>query len=311
MLITPRPGTDRDNLLQALIHVHAEVVNARGASGNLIDYHRAYVKWADNAVYALRSSISAADLDRLVLTRRYWMIQPLTTDQLVQGTMQPVINTELAERTDALQAAIDALRHQITRWSRPGLFAVADTSVFIEHPNKIGDMDLRPHLGIREERVHLLLPIIVLDELDSLKRSKDEHERWRARHTLSVIDARLANPAEPGELRAEDFTPLREGGIPQGQITMEIVFDAPGHSRLPIADDEIIDAALRIQSLAGRRVKLITYDTSQSTRARAAGLDVVKIAQDPGPEPEHRRDRKNGQRKADQHRPGRPDSAAR
>lgn len=77
-------------------------------------------------------------------TRRYGMIQPLTRDQPVEGTMQPVINTEFAERADTLQAAIDALRHQITLWSRPGLFAVADTSVFIEHPDKIGDMDLRP-----------------------------------------------------------------------------------------------------------------------------------------------------------------------
>ncbi|YCK38062.1 hypothetical protein ACNF49_29625 [Actinomadura sp. ATCC 39365] len=52
MLMTPRLGTDRDNLPQALLHVHAEVVNARGTSGNLIETTWAYAKWADNAVYA-------------------------------------------------------------------------------------------------------------------------------------------------------------------------------------------------------------------------------------------------------------------
>ncbi|GAA0420746.1 hypothetical protein Acor_84340 [Acrocarpospora corrugata] len=57
-----------------------------------------------------------------------------------------------------------------------------------------------------------------------------------------------------------------------------------------------------VQALAGRRVKLITYDTSQSMRARAAGLDVVKIRQDPGPEPDpdQRPGRRNGQPKPEQ-----------
>lgn len=56
-----------------------------------------------------------------------------------------------------------------------------------------------------------------------------------------------------------------------------MVFDAPGHVRLPINDDEIIDKALVIQPLAGREVTLLTYDTGQSTRARSAGLRVHKL----------------------------------
>ncbi|GAB3161006.1 PIN domain-containing protein [Microbispora hainanensis] len=301
MLITPRPGVDRDTLVEALTSVLTGAINARGAGGDVILQHDTYLRWVDDAVYTLRGRISSADLDRLILTRRYWMLQPLTTAHLVQGTMQRVINAELSERVSDLEAAVKALKHQIARWSRDGVFVVPDTSMFIQHPDKIADMDLRRHLGIRQEPVHLLLPIIVIDELDSLKKSKSEHERWRARHTLQVLDDRLRNPSEPGELRPEDYTPLNNGGIPRGQVTVEIVFDSPGHTRLPIPDDEIVDAALRIEPLAGRRVMLITYDTSQSMRARAAGLSVVKIAQDPGPEPdpEQRPGRKNGQPKAE------------
>jgi hypothetical protein len=66
-----------------------------------------------------------------------------------------------------------------------------------------------------------------------------------------------------------------------------MVLDPPGHVRLPIPDDEIIDRAVAIQSLAARDVRLLTCDTGQHTRGRAAGLQVTKIpAKDPGPEPD-------------------------
>lgn len=58
-------------------------------------------------------------------------------------------------------------------------------------------------------------------------------------------------------------------------FTIEIVFDPPGHVRLPI--NEIIDRILAIQPLADRPVMLVTYDTGQSTRARATGVDVKKL----------------------------------
>ncbi|MGI5290484.1 PIN domain-containing protein [Nonomuraea polychroma] len=155
-----------------------------------------------------------------------------------------MISTELDERVIALDAAVTALRAQITRWCRPGRFAVPDTSLFIEHLDRIESMDLRPLLGIRDEPVHLLLPIVVIDELDNLKQANGTHERWRARQALRIIDERLTNPLEPAELQPEDYTLLDNGGIPRGQVTMEMVFDPPGHVRLPIADDEIVGCAL-------------------------------------------------------------------
>lgn len=73
----------------------------------------------------------------------------------------------------------------------------------------------------------------------------------------------------------------------RGEVNLEIVLDQPGHVRLPIADDEIIDRAVAIQALAARDVRLLTCDTGQHTRGRAAGLTVTKVAaKDPGPEPD-------------------------
>ncbi len=55
--------------------------------------------------------------------------------------------------------------------------------------------------------------------------------------------------------------------------------------RLPINDDEIVDRALAIKPLAGRQVRVLTYDTGQSTRARLAGLQDIKLRKELGEEP--------------------------
>ncbi|WP_406290558.1 hypothetical protein [Embleya sp. NBC_00896] len=80
-------------------------------------------------------------------------------------------------------------------------------------------------------------------------------------------------------------------------MSVEIVLDPPGHIRLPIVDDEIIDRTVAIQSLAARDVRLLTCDTGQHTRGRAAGLAVTKIpAKDPGPGPDPTAQTGNGTR---------------
>src|SRR6185437_17047943 len=71
----------------------------------------------------------------------------------------------------------------------------------------------------------------------------------------------------------------------RGEVTLELLYDPPGHIRLAINDDEIIDRAVAIQPLANRDVTLITYDTGQSTRARKAGLKAVKLTKGIGDVP--------------------------
>ncbi len=72
MLITPRPGANRQNLLQALRQVHTAVSNLRGggapdAQGRLVGY----LEWAIATVQQLSNQISAADPDQPVLPRSY------------------------------------------------------------------------------------------------------------------------------------------------------------------------------------------------------------------------------------------------
>jgi predicted ribonuclease YlaK len=68
------------------------------------------------------------------------------------------------------------------------------------------------------------VPIIIVDELDSLKKSKDTQVRWRARHTLAVLDHVFAGSTGPAHLAPQDFSALGSGGIPRGEVTIELVF---------------------------------------------------------------------------------------
>jgi predicted ribonuclease YlaK len=146
------------------------------------------------------------------------------------------------------------------------------------------DVEFWPLIDDWQLDVTVLVPIVIVDELDRLKESKDKRVRWRAGYTLAVLDRLLADGAGRARLRPGDGMPGPDG-LTGGEVTIELIFDPPGHVRLPGNDDEIIDRALAIEPLADRKVTLLTYDTGQSTRARSAGLQVVKLSQDIGGEP--------------------------
>jgi hypothetical protein len=250
-----------------------------GGTGSAYQWLLAYLNWTVNAAGALGGQVSEADLARLVLTKRY--------EQLLSGVgtlagsdTVPVVNLlvalELRERVAAFDQAIAALREIIDRWSSTDLCVVADSSLYIHHPVKLKDVDLAEVVGFERGYVRLLVPMMVIDELDGLKESKNSQVRWRAAHTLGVLDELFRDSSPSAKL---------------GANRVEILFDPPGHSRLPIEDDEIVDRAVAAQALAyqptiGRKLVLLTYDTGQASRGRRAGLDVRKLVQPPETETE-------------------------
>ena len=128
MLVTPRPGVNRDNLLKTLQSVHNEVVNLRGGGGpNAHQRLLAYLEWTSNAVRMLGNQISRDDLDGLVLTDRYRLllsgVGTMTSTELeVQRVVNGLVSLELDERIAAFDAAIKTIQSQIKRWSGYGDF---------------------------------------------------------------------------------------------------------------------------------------------------------------------------------------------
>ncbi|MFF3656334.1 hypothetical protein [Streptomyces olivochromogenes] len=167
----------------------------------------------------------------------------------------------------------------MTRWDGPEWFVVADSSFHIQNSDKLQDADLHQVLGLPSgEHLRLLSPITVVDELDGLKEAGKHRPRWRAGHTLGLLDGTL-NGSLSGIL-------LRSSRIQdevRGQVSLEIVLDPPGHVRLPLPDDENVDRAVAIQSLAGCPVRLShPVDALADERAPVtAGTNTAPVGASP------------------------------
>ncbi|WP_329404381.1 PIN domain-containing protein [Streptomyces melanogenes] len=288
MLITPRPGADRKNVRQVLRGVHTAATNLQRPYDSAFEGLLTYLEWATTSARMLRSQISDRDLERLVFTPRYKAL--LASCGTLAGTAQErlvngLVQFEVAERVEAFEAAVAALDEQIGRWTGREVFVVADSSFYIQNSVKLADVDVHEVLDVpRWQLVRLLFPIVVVDELDDLKDASKQRPRWRAAHTLGLLDGAL-NGGTHGILHEGVHT--AHDGETRGRVNVEIVLDPPGHVRLDRPDDEIIDRTVAIQGLAGRDVRLLTCDTGQHTRGRAAGLKVTKVAaKDPGDEPD-------------------------
>lgn len=291
MLVRLFPGADRHNVLATLRQLGTDVQNLRSFGGTHQELYNKYSSWVRESVRLLRYLLSSADIDRLFLTRRYWALQAMGGAEVLIG-MRYLIDAELEEREAALTEATARLADEVGRWGGPGHLVVADTSVYMDHDQKLEDLEVGKILGRPGDLVHLIVPIAVIDELDNLKRGKD---RWRPGYTLAVLDSVLEEPTEVATMQPE------ANGV--GRLTVEIVFDPPEHSRLPIMDEEIIDRALAVQEVAGKKVTLITFDTSQSTRARSRGLTTIKLKRDEweqekGPKEKSIRNTRDGRRVA-------------
>jgi len=292
-LIAPLPGVSRAHLRDSLHRLWTEVYNIRGGTyGSGFEELARYLTWASSAVRTLANQIRPADIDRLVLTRGYERLLALAAPSSAVSAhtvsvLNEMLNVELSQRVDDLEAARKSLDDAISRWSDTALFIMPDTSVYIEHEKKLADLDFAEMVAEQRfpnSRLVVLVPIVVIDELDRLKdRSSNSHVKWRAGHALGFIYEKLKDARHPVQIQPPDRQNWR------GQVVMELVLDPPGHVRLPIEDDEIVDRAQSIGALAESQVTLITFDTGQSLRGRNADLRVVKLTkpqseeEDPGP----------------------------
>jgi hypothetical protein len=285
MFLTPRPGVSLDNLISSLQTVHTEAFNLRAGGGAPTAHQRllAHLEWAARSVRMLNYQLSEADVASLVLTRRYELLLSkagtLTSgDVEVQRVVNGLVSLELDERVEDLDKALKAARSYKERWTNVGDLVALDTNFYLVHPQELKDTDLaRLTAAVTSGwAVHVLVPLLVVDELDRLKR--DSQARTRARVALKMLNDVFAQVSEDRTislLRKADDTPGPDGLLGLGPITMELLFDPPNHERLPDPDAEIVDRALAVQSLAGRPVTMVTYDISMALRARYAGLKVV------------------------------------
>jgi hypothetical protein len=294
MLVTCVPGTRGVAVWETMRQVSSELQNlSSGPPGGANDaaalaqaWVVAYLEWASNTARMLRFMISSGDIDRLVLTKRYELILS-TIGSVGRDGLQRVINglvaTEIDHRVAALNSVIASLDARLRMWERTwepfGAFVAVDSSFILNHPQKLDEADFAELLDVREAPIHVMVPMVVVDELDRLKEVRNnDHVRWRSGQALAVLEDRSQRQVEgPVLLREADSSALGHGGIPRGQVTIEIVPDPPEHVPLAVDDEEIVQRVKSWEPLTPNgKITFMTYDTGQAHRARLAGLSVWK-----------------------------------
>lgn len=201
--VVPLPGVGPQAAREALAAVLLACGNARTSGGTGIERVNAYRRWSIEAAGALRYVLRPDDVDRLVLTPRHWALHAL--DPAAHVGAADLVQLELDTRRDDLRAAVVALDRLLPRlWVNRGRFVVADTNVYLHHPEPFDRIDWSGVLpGLGHIGVHLLVPLVVVDELDRQKqgrsdrrvvRDKLETVRTRARTTIRTLEELFADP---------------------------------------------------------------------------------------------------------------------
>lgn len=180
----------------------------------------------------------------------------------------------------ALRDAVSALTARVDRLeAQSGRLVVADTNVYLHHEQLFDEVDWPGVVSAGSQGVHLVVPLLVVDELDrhkradrqkKVRRGAEETVGTRARRTLRALDELFEDPRWVATLRPDR-------GPPAPAVRAELLLDPPGHVRLPDADDELVDQAAALRDLSGRDVAVVTGDTGMALRARAVGLDVTRV----------------------------------
>jgi predicted ribonuclease YlaK len=143
---------------------------------------------------------------------------------------------------------------------------VPDTNIFLDPNNDFANVEWQQAVGDRRT-VRVVVPLIVVHELDRSKRNGNKDTSRRARDGLHWLAKHLrVDPSTPPE-------PLTDG------TTVE-VYVHEGPSRPEDADGMIIHFARQVTVLSGQPTILMTRDLGMRLRAQSRGLDVRQLPDD-------------------------------
>lgn len=211
--------------------------------------------WAHRAESQLRSIYADPAVAEGLFTPRFWRI----AEGAVLDRMGQLVSAEIMLQVERLMSLVEQLR-TYTQWGdRPGAIVVVDTNILLHYQR----IDLiRWSQVVGESQVRLVIPLLVLDELDDKRYLGSERIRERARSATAPLDERHAEVAELGFAQLTDST------------TLEYLLDEDGHGRRSNPDEELLDRAEFLHVIAGRPVNLVTADRGLRVRAAAGRTGV-------------------------------------
>lgn len=244
-----QPG-NVDHAIEALTTVMYQLYDCR--SGSAVEAQGKWLRWWEIADAQLRSLFAENDAIVGLYQTRLEMTRAGGDIRFVQRETNVWIT-----RFEEMIGSLKALK---VFAARPGQIVVPDTSAFIEGVY-FDQFTWHSLYGLtRNEPVRLIIPILVIEELDAKKSDRNSRVSGRARSVLRRL----------WELHGSD--PTQPAMIPGRAATVEVFLDDDWHVRRPVNDDEIVERAVTIKEITGRSALLASGDYKMLYRAAAAGL---------------------------------------
>lgn len=259
------PGASPEQVLAVMRQLHIDLGNRRGGSPGpwpVITARDGYLSVIETAEAQLRNCFAGDAWLRQLHSERYWDIRALTE---FSARPFPLIGSEVETQlawSEGIIAELGRLIHEDAAADLTAARAVLDTNVHL-HFKPFTDIDWCSEL--RRATVRLIVPMVVLEELDNQKNGGREKLRPRAAKRLALMRTVLAGH-ERGPVE------IRKG------VNLEVVIDPPDHVRQPNTDEEIIGVAQGLASRRGGPVVLVTGDYSMQLRAETRGLIVAELS---------------------------------
>src|SRR5215470_4311850 len=224
-----------------------------------------FLTWCENQARPQLENLFAPTEDLLdELDASYNRINNAPKSELRR--INAMLSREYSFWNQRLGEVLDELGKQKQLVMRPGRPVVLDTSALMEG-KPFATLDwhsVDPSLaGVP---VRLVVPILIIEELDDLLHDRNADRKQKARGaTRSLLELHQTKPTEPAAL------PEQPG------VTIEVLLDGDWHQRRPNNDAEIIDQALALRDLTGKKVLLAVCDLRMMYRAAAASLPAILV----------------------------------
>jgi rRNA-processing protein FCF1 len=253
----------------------SQQASADAASGP-DDARQAYLNWVSTTQQYLRTIFSDTELEDSLLGRGYWhicamtipsmskerLLQRLVREELVFQVGYPGIHGDPGGRLGEVATRLRALTRLA---ARPGRICIPDTNALL-HYTRFDQLLWAERMQM--SLVRLVIPLVVIEELDGKKYARRGEFQQRAREMLTLID-RYATTSPP-----DGYSEVRKN------VTVEMLPDEPGHLRMSSGDQEILERCEFLNQVTGNPVTLITGDTGMRINARSRGIEVFKLSDD-------------------------------
>ena len=226
-------------------------------------------------LFADTELVEALHSERYWHIRRYWENRPSAYISVAdEGRWKRAdsesiyqIEAELRVQLERLKVALAHLELFSPLSQSDGWPLVLDTNVLVHFDpfrEEITRAKWREIAQLPESpEVRLIVPALVLDELDQLAHSGDRKLNRRARSAHGHLDPFIDH------LLSERPQPIRPDAP---WMTVEVLPDAPNHRRQADNDTELLDRAEFLHQVTNRRVTFVTADRGMLVRGKVRQL---------------------------------------